>query len=168
MAVRLNYLVWYTGNMNKGFDYIYTKFQDGHAFWLKRQSGDKIETITDPDFDFYNPHFNERAEPFNWTYQEQFVDMSKVWDHFSDVTSGFLEAWHDDYRGVPDQNLANNVEWGVRWKFPNEQAQFTWGVNAQPERYNDFVNYLKSFDPINPTQVPENLPFNLNRDRFNS
>ena len=164
MAASLNYLVWYSGNMQKGFEYIYTKFNEGHAFWLERKPGEKIETVTDPDFDFFNPHFNERGETFNWTYDEQFVDMSNVWEHFSDVTSGFLENWHSDYRGVADKNLSNDVEWGVRWEFPGEKGQFIWGVNAKPERYDDLVNYLKSFDPINPTTPPKNLPINSNKN----
>lgn len=160
-AIRLEYLVFYIGNLAFGFDYVYAKRSNGHAFLLHRQPGTEIAQVTDDNFDFYNPHFSEdRRTEFNWTYDESYADMTNVWDHFAEVVFGYLENWSSDYKGVSLKDDEKNVEWGVRFKSPNfGDEEIIWGINAYPENFDDFVNYIKSFDPENPTPRPENLPF---------
>jgi hypothetical protein len=160
-AIRLDYLVFYIGNLSYGFDYVYTKRSEGHAFLLRRTPQEEIADITDRNFDFYNPHLsNDNKTTFNWNYDENYNDMTNVWEHFADVTLGFLENWADDYRGVSLKNDSQNVEWGVRFLSPSiKQEQVIWGVNAYPDRFDDFVSYLRSFDVDNPTPIPKDLPF---------
>jgi hypothetical protein len=160
-AIRLDYLVFYIGNLAYGFDYIYAKRTEGHAFLIRREPGTPIADINDPIFDFYNPHYSEdRRTQFNWTYEEKYADMTNVWDHFADVVFGYLEGWANDYRGVSLPNDSQNVEWGVRFRSPQfGSEEIVWGMNAYPETFDDFVNYIRSFDPEHPTPRPENLPF---------
>ncbi|EHN59566.1 hypothetical protein [Oenococcus kitaharae] len=165
MTIRLDYLVFYIGNISYGFDYVYTKRINGHAFYVRRQPQEEIADILDENFDFYNPHIAEDTHAaFNWKYDEKFTDLSRVWDHYSDVVLGFIEPWEADYRAPVDYNSDKNVEWGIRFHSRNLKGeQLIYGVNAYPERFDDFVNYLRSFDPEAPTKVPDNLPYTQGR-----
>jgi hypothetical protein len=167
-AIRLDYLVFYIGNLSYGFDYVYAKRSEGHAFLVRRAPHEDIADINDPEFDFFNPHLSEdRKTTFNWNYDEKYTNMTNVWEHFVDVSLGFIEDWSDDYRGVSLPNDSQNVEWGIRFKSPNyPDEQIVWGINAYPDRFDDFVAYLRSFDASNPTPQPQNLPFT--KGKYNS
>ncbi|WP_439424697.1 phosphoesterase [Oenococcus alcoholitolerans] len=160
MAIRLNYFIFYIGNISYGFDYIYTKRHNGHAFYLRRPPLSEIANVQSEKFDFYNPHYSsENHTPFTWKYDEKFTDLTRVWDHFSEVVLAFIEDWADDYRAPVDLDSDKNVEWGIRFNSPKfVDEQFIFGVNAFPPRFDDFVNYIRSFDPEAPTKVPDNLP----------
>ncbi len=161
MAIRLDYLIFYIGNLSYGFDYVYTKRINGHAFYLRRPPQAEIADVNDESFDFYNPHFStDTHTAFNWKYDEKFTDLTRIWDHYSDVALGFIEDWAEDYRAPVDPDSDQNVEWGVRFHSPSLKGeQLIFGVNAYPSGFDDFVNYLRSFDPETPTNVPEHLPY---------
>ena len=82
---RLDFLVFYRGNLVTGFDYVYLKRHEGHAFLQIADKTQPVKNITDPDFDFYNPHFNAAGEPFNWRYREDWLDMTAQWDDIAET-----------------------------------------------------------------------------------
>ncbi|GMA70641.1 hypothetical protein GCM10025879_18870 [Leuconostoc litchii] len=142
---RLDFLVFYRGNLVEGFDYVYVKRQDGRAFWKSEYKAQEAKDILDKDFMFYNPHLNDKGEPFNWRYREDWVDMTKVWDHFSEESIAYIKTWLDEYRGPAHDDPSKNDEWGVRWKEPNNQEKLIWGLNAFPANLNDFSDFLYRF-----------------------
>lgn len=142
---RLDFLVFYRGNLVTGFDYIYVKRQEGHAFWQSALKAQEAKDILDKDFIFYNPHLNDKGEPFNWRYREDWVDMTKVWDHFSEEAMAYITTWMSEYRGPSYDDPSKNDEWGVRFKVPGEKEQFIWGLNAFPANLDDFSHFLYRF-----------------------
>lgn len=139
---RLDFLVFYRGNLATGFDYVYLKRHEGHAFLQIADKTQPVKNITDPDFYFYNPHFNAAGEPFNWRYREDWLDMTAQWDDIAETAWQYLETWMAAYRGpsYPDPSL--NDEWGVRFKAPGAQERIIWGLNAFPANLQDFSDYL--------------------------
>lgn len=142
---RLDFLVFYRGNLVTGFDYIYAKRHEGHAFLQYDDKSQEAKDILDPRFDFYNPHFNEAGEPYNWRYKEPWLDMTDKWDDFAPEVLSYINTWMGEYRGpsYPDPSL--NDEWGVRFKLPNQREQIIWGLNAFPANLQAFVAFLSEF-----------------------
>ncbi|WP_367300775.1 hypothetical protein [Leuconostoc carnosum] len=142
---RLDFLVFYRGNLASGFNYVYVKRHEGHAFWQKDDKSQQAKDILDTHFDFYNPHFNEQGEPFNWRYRDEWVDMTKVWDHFAEESLAFINTWMSEYRGPSHDDPSWNDEWGVRFKIPGQPEKIIWGLNAFPANLSDFIDFLYGF-----------------------
>lgn len=53
--------MFYRGNLVNGFDYVYIKRHEGHAFWQSDSKSQEAKDILDPEFDFYNPHYNDQG-----------------------------------------------------------------------------------------------------------
>lgn len=150
MASRLDFLVFYRGNMVNGFDYVYTKRYEGHAFWQARPKDMTQSDVLDDEYDFYNPHFNAQGEPFNWRYHETWVDMTNVWDHFSQEATNYLNSWMSEYPGPTFDDPSRNDEWGVRFRVPGQPEQIIWGINAFPANLDAFSDFIYRFGTTQP------------------
>jgi len=142
---RLDFLVFYRGNLVNGFDYVYIKRHEGHAFWQNDNKSQEAKDILDPEFDFYNPHYNAQGEPFNWRYRENWVDMTNVWDHFSQEAMAYIKTWLTEYRGPSYDDPSRNDEWGVRYQVPGQPERLIWGLNAFPANLDDFSEFVYRF-----------------------
>jgi len=142
---RLDFLVFYRGNLVTGFDYIYIKRHEGHAFWQSRDKTKEAKDIADIDFDFYNPHFNQTGKAFNWRYHEQWTDMTMSWDEFTDKAMSYINTWMTEYPGPSQTKPSLNDEWGIRFKVPGEHERMIWGLNAYPANLQKFIDFLYSF-----------------------
>ncbi|WP_294976120.1 hypothetical protein [uncultured Leuconostoc sp.] len=142
---RLDFLVFYRGNLVSGFDYVYIKRHEGHAFWHSRDKAQEAKDITDIDFDFYNPHFNQAGQAFNWRYREQWSDMTTSWDDFTDKAMRYINTWMTAYPGPSQTEPSLNDEWGIRFKVPSENERMIWGLNAYPANLQSFIDFLYTF-----------------------
>lgn len=143
---RLDFLVFYRGNLVTGFDYVYVKRYEGHAFWQHVGKNQEPKDILDVDFDFYNPHFNENGESFNWRYRENWVNMTAVWDDFAKTSMSYINTWMPEYPGPSQSDSRLNDEWGVRYKSPGDSHErIIWGLNAFPANLQDFITFLYQF-----------------------
>lgn len=142
---RLDFLVFYRGNMVKGFEYIYAKRHEGHAFLQLDKNSKSPKNINDLDYDFFNPHYNQSGEPFQWHYNEEWVDLSTRWDDLAPQILAYIDTWMTEYPGpsYPDKSL--NDEWGVRFKLPGQREQIIWGLNAFPSNLQNFKDLLSSY-----------------------
>lgn len=142
---RLDFLVFYRGNLVTGFDYIYVKRHEGHAFWQMRDKRQEVKNILDADFDYYNPHFNGNGEAFRWRYQEPWIDMTASWDDFALESMAYINTWMAEYHGPSHTDASLNDEWGVRYKVPGEKERIIWGLNAFPANLQNFMTFLYHF-----------------------
>jgi hypothetical protein len=144
MVARLDYVTFYRGNFVEGYDYYYLKRYEGHAFLQFQPRGQAVRDITSSDFDYYNPHYNQMGQPFNWRYQEEWTDLTQQWDDVVDQTLGYIQTWMREYHGPTFDHAADNDEWGVRFKRPGQVDEVIWGLNAFPANLADFEHFLQS------------------------
>ncbi len=147
MVMNLEYLVFYTGNLKYGFNYVYTKKINGHAFYIKRTPFSKISDIADKKFDFYNPHFNKKThKPFIKHYKEKFINLTDRWDRFSITSLNLIQDWKLEYTSPFNFKTSQNNEWGVRFKTTKLlKEKIIFGINSYPKNFGQFKKYLKSF-----------------------
>lgn len=144
MAARLNFLVFYKGNIEKGFDYYYFKRNEGHSFFLFEHTNNPKD-ILDDNFDYYNPHYNDQGKEFIWNYDEAWLDISAEWDEFAKQFFDYLPTWLNYYHAQSFPERKDNVEWGIRYQILNQGIELISGFNAWPVNFDKFQDFVNSY-----------------------
>lgn len=142
----LEYVVYYRGNLAAGFDYIYAKQTDQHAFYLRVPAEMKtFADITDATFDFSRTNADEvQADDKRRPFASMWQDVSFQWPNIERRLMEILPTWQPEYRGVV---TGKTDEWGVRIKFADQPDELRFvGYNDFPADFELFEKWIKSYE----------------------
>lgn len=142
----LEYLTFYQGNLATGFDYIYAKKVENHAFYINAPASldAAIMDITAESFDFSQE--NQR----NILIDKDLRQFSSVWQNITFQWPNIerqLELITADWQPEYQQQSPGPVkEWGLTVKWDNEEKPYQIiGYNDYPENFSQFVQWLNSY-----------------------
>lgn len=137
----IEYFEFYRGNLIEGFDYIYGKQVDEHAFLLgipKQMQLEPLE-ITTPELDFQPG----KPAPKGYEKYAKYVRMMAMqWDSFSELLGQLISDWQPSYQGMIGEQ---NAEWGLKIKIQgDDEVHHYWGFNDAPANFEEVANWLRT------------------------
>ena len=141
----LEYLTFYQGNLATGFDYIYAKKVENHAFYINAPASldAAIMDITAESFDFSQE--NQR----NILTDKDLRQFSSVWQNITfqwpNVERQLLAItadWADDYA---KESVGPIEEWGLTIKMTDQEPRIIVGYNDFPNNFDQLVRWLNSY-----------------------
>jgi hypothetical protein len=141
----LEYLTFYQGNLETGFDYIYAKKIADHAFYINAPSVLDLDImdITDEKFDFSQKNrlqitIDKNLRPFADVWQ----NITFQWSSVERQLEALIADWHDDYAKKQPGIVQ---EWGLTIKRADEEQRTIVGYNDFPDNFDQLVKWLNSY-----------------------
>lgn len=141
----LEYLTFYHGNLETGFDYIYAKKKDDHAFYVNAPATLDLDImdITDEKFDFSQKNrlqitIDKDLRPFSDVWQ----NITFQWPNVERQLLAITADWADDYAKEP---VGPVEEWGLTIKMTDQEPRIIVGYNEFPDNFDQLVRWLNSY-----------------------
>lgn len=141
----LEYLTFYQGNLETGFDYIYAKKIADHAFYINAPAALDLDImdITDEKFDFSQKNrlqitIDKNLRPFADVWQ----NITFQWPSVERQLEALTADWGDDYAKKQPGIVQ---EWGLTIKMADEDQRTIVGYNDFPDNFSQLVQWLNSY-----------------------
>ncbi|MBS0949392.1 phosphoesterase [Weissella minor] len=144
MAIK--YFEYYRGNLENGFETIYGKKVQDHAFILTRKNDATLPNIdiADESVDFSRKRQQIITKDFKLRrFENAWQDVSFQWENIDRHLNELITEWQPEYREI---KAGLTDEWGLFVQYDDvDKLQRYVGANAYPDNFDLFVNWLTGF-----------------------